>query len=52
MSVVDGIMKMRPLPDRIEIPAGETVELKPGDLHVMFSTSSARSHRAHPCPSG
>ena len=30
------VMKMRQLPDGIEIPAGATVELKPGGLHVMF----------------
>ncbi|NRG19700.1 copper chaperone PCu(A)C [Rhizobiales bacterium] len=36
MSVVDNIMKMRHLPDGVPIPAGETVELKPGGFHVMF----------------
>ena len=29
-------MKMRQLKDGIVIPAGQTVELKPGSLHVMF----------------
>jgi periplasmic copper chaperone A len=33
----DGIVKMRPLRDGIPIPAGQTVELKPGNLHIMFS---------------
>ena len=32
----DGMMQMRPIDgQRIEIPAGETVELKQGGLHVM-----------------
>ena len=36
MEVVDDIMTMRPVEGGLEIPAGETVELKPGGLHVMF----------------
>ena len=36
MAVTDGVMTMRALKDGIEIPAGATVELKPGGLHVMF----------------
>lgn len=36
MSVDGGVMKMRPLKDGISIPAGQTVELKPGGLHIMF----------------
>ncbi|MET1414112.1 copper chaperone PCu(A)C [Roseibium sp. HPY-6] len=36
MAVTDGIMKMRELNDGIEIPAGETVTLQPGGLHIMF----------------
>jgi hypothetical protein len=36
MAVTDGVMKMRKLEDGIEIPAGETVALKPGGLHIMF----------------
>lgn len=31
----NGIMRMRQV-EAIDIPAGETVELKPGGLHVMF----------------
>jgi len=31
-----GVMTMRGLPDGIEIPAGATVELKPGAYHLMF----------------
>jgi len=36
MSMERGVMKMRMLPDGLEIKPGETVELKPGSLHVMF----------------
>jgi len=36
MAVADGVMKMRELENGIEIPAGETVVLKPGGLHIMF----------------
>jgi uncharacterized protein YcnI/copper(I)-binding protein len=34
---MDGdVMRMRKLPDGIPVPAGQTVELKPGGLHMMF----------------
>lgn len=36
MTVEDGIMKMSEVPGGVEIPAGQSVELKPGGLHVMF----------------
>ncbi|NML73724.1 DUF1775 domain-containing protein [Rhizobium sp. S-51] len=36
MAMVGDVMKMRPLKDGIQIPAGQTVELKPGGLHMMF----------------
>jgi copper(I)-binding protein len=36
MTLEDGVMKMRPVPNGLEIKPGETVELKPGSLHVMF----------------
>jgi uncharacterized protein YcnI/copper(I)-binding protein len=36
MSMTDGVMKMRPLPDGLVIKPGETVELKPGGFHMMF----------------
>jgi copper(I)-binding protein len=36
MAVVDGIMKMRPLENGVEIPAGGSVEFKPGGYHLMF----------------
>ena len=40
MKVVDDVMKMRELPDGLLIPAGETVHLKPGGLHLMFMAVS------------
>jgi periplasmic copper chaperone A len=36
MAVTDGVMRMRPLANGLEIKPGETVELKPGGLHIMF----------------
>ncbi|NBN64328.1 copper chaperone PCu(A)C [Microvirga tunisiensis] len=36
MAVIDGVMKMREMESGIPVPAGATVELKPGGLHVMF----------------
>lgn len=36
MEMVDDVMKMRQLENGLEIPAGETVELKPGGYHLMF----------------
>ena len=32
----NGVMKMRPVKDGVEIPAGGMVTLKPGGLHLMF----------------
>lgn len=36
MSVDKGVMKMRQLSDGLPIPAGQTVDLKPGGFHIMF----------------
>ena len=36
MSVIDGMMKMRPVEGGLAIPPGATVELKPGSYHVMM----------------
>lgn len=36
MTVTDGVMKMREMEGGIAIPAGETVTLQPGGLHIMF----------------
>ncbi len=36
MKMADGVMKMRPLENGIDIPAGKSVTLKPGGYHLMF----------------
>ena len=36
MTMNNNIMRMRELPKGLEIPAGQTVTLKPGGFHVMF----------------
>lgn len=36
MANENGVMKMRPLAEGIALPAGATVTLAPGGLHVMF----------------
>ena len=36
MVMEQGVAKMRPITDGLEIKPGETVELKPGSLHVML----------------
>ena len=40
-SVVDGVMKMRPVADGIPIPPGATVALAPGGYHLMFMNLAA-----------
>ncbi len=35
MTMTDGVMRMRPL-ERVELPAGKTVALAPGGLHLML----------------
>lgn len=34
--VEDGVMRMRALPAGLPLPAGQTVELKPGSYHLML----------------
>jgi hypothetical protein len=36
MKMENGVAKMRPITGGLEIKPGDTVELKPGSLHVMF----------------
>lgn len=36
MKMDGGVMKMRAMPAGLELPAGKTVELKPGGYHVML----------------
>lgn len=35
-TMADGVMKMREVEKGLEIPAGGSVELKPGSYHIMF----------------
>lgn len=35
-TLTDGVARMRPLPDGLAINPGETVELKPGQAHIML----------------
>jgi copper(I)-binding protein len=37
MTMVDGVMQMRPLKSGLEIKPGQTVELRPGSYHIMMS---------------
>jgi copper(I)-binding protein len=37
MSMDNGVMKMRMMPNGLEIKAGETVTLKPAGYHIMFT---------------
>ncbi len=39
--ITDGMMQMTPMPEGIEIPAGGTVTLAPGGLHIMFLNPKA-----------
>ncbi|MFC3228201.1 copper chaperone PCu(A)C [Marinibaculum pumilum] len=50
MEMNDGIMKMRHLPDGLAIPAGGTVELKPGSDHLMFLDLAAPVIEGPPVP--
>jgi hypothetical protein len=36
MSMDKGVMKMRPVPEGVEVKPGETVELKPNSFHFMI----------------
>jgi copper(I)-binding protein len=37
MTMANGVMKMHPVTNGLEIKPGETVELKPSSLHAMFT---------------
>jgi copper(I)-binding protein len=36
MKLEEGVMRMRAVPGGLELPAGKTVELKPGGYHLML----------------
>jgi periplasmic copper chaperone A len=48
MSMDKGVMKMRPVPDGIEIKPGETVELKPNSFHIMMMDLKQPIERGKP----
>lgn len=48
---MDGdVMRMSQLPDGIEIPAGQTVSLAPGGLHLMFMELASPITEGQPLP--
>ena len=42
MSTDGGVMKMRAMPGGLELPAGRSVELKPGGYHIMLMDLKAQ----------
>ena len=38
MKMEGAVMRMRELPNGVEIPPGATIELKPGSYHIMMTT--------------
>ncbi|WP_409565093.1 copper chaperone PCu(A)C [Methylobacterium sp. J-090] len=41
MTMAGSVMKMAPVPEGLPIGPGETIELKPGGLHLMFEDLNA-----------
>ncbi|MGE6605553.1 copper chaperone PCu(A)C [Halomonas sp. NPDC076908] len=50
MEMVGDVMRMQHLPGGIEIPAGETVTLAPGGLHLMFMALPSPIEEDQPIP--
>lgn len=50
MVMDQGVMKMRPLKDGLEIPAGGKVELEPGSYHLMFLDVTKRFEQGGTVP--
>ncbi|MCB1384012.1 MAG: copper chaperone PCu(A)C [Notoacmeibacter sp.] len=50
MAVIDNVMKMRQLADGLAVPAGSTVELKPGGYHLMFLQVAERFEEGQAVP--
>ena len=48
MSMDKGVMKMRPVPEGVEIKPGETVELKPSSFHIMMMDLKQPIERGKP----
>lgn len=49
MKMDQGVMKMRPV-DKLDLPAGKTVELKPGGYHLMLFNLKARAEAGKTVP--
>jgi len=47
MSMSSGVMKMRPVTGGLEIKPGETVELKPGGVHIMLVGLKQQLQQGH-----
>jgi copper(I)-binding protein len=50
MVMKDNVMVMRPVDGGLEIPAGGTVELKPGHFHLMFMDVKKPFHKGDTVP--
>jgi copper(I)-binding protein len=48
MSMDKGVMKMRPVPEGVEIKPGQTVELKPSAFHLMILDLKQQIERGKP----
>jgi periplasmic copper chaperone A len=48
MSMDKGVMKMRPVPEGVEIKPGQTVELKPSSFHLMIMDLKQPIERGKP----
>ncbi len=49
MSMDNNVMKMRPIP-RLELPAGKSIELKPGGYHIMLIDLARTLHKGDMVP--
>lgn len=50
METTDNVMRMRWLKDGLEIPAGKSVELKPGGVHIMLMELAKPIQQGTPVP--
>jgi copper(I)-binding protein len=50
MTMKDNVMVMRPVEGGLDIPAGGTVELKPGHFHLMFMDVKNPFHEGDTIP--
>ena len=50
MKMANGVMKMRPLDNGLEIPAGQTVKLAPDGYHIMLMDLKSQLKRGEKLP--